>query len=354
MVAMPRGPWYDLSGREQRSRRPDVRRAVFRPRVRLAFTLVELLVVIAIIAILIALLIPAVQKVRTTANVTTCLNNLKQIGIAAVNYDTQKKSLPSGMDAGGTGCLVYLLPNLGYQPAYELYNRTTTQMFWLDSTNIPAPTGATVVPRPPAFYAMESVIPVLLCPSAPAPSDVVFPIVGVYFGIPGTDYPSFVPSSDQGDYVVQAPPGNLITAKSNYLGMGGYYVPSQYPNNVGVFGYRSHVRLATVAVQDGTSNTIMFGEYAGGFVPTISGIQGGNVGASWTWGYHYSGLGTPTVGQSSSLTSNNYEYFSSEHPGAVNFCFADGSVRKIAPDIDPNVWFYLSGYKDGVTVSFDQ
>jgi prepilin-type N-terminal cleavage/methylation domain-containing protein len=86
---------------------------------RRAFTLIELLVVIAIIAVLIALLLPAVQAGRRAQ----CVNNLKQIGLAVMNYESTYSSLPPGtkFQVWGTW-IIWILPYVEQAPMYNAFN----------------------------------------------------------------------------------------------------------------------------------------------------------------------------------------------------------------------------------------
>lgn len=89
-----------------------------------AFTLVELLVVIAIIAMLVTLLLPAVQAAREAARRASCLNNLRQVGLGLLNYESATGSFPFGSDypTSTTTWAALILPYIEAQAHYDMFD----------------------------------------------------------------------------------------------------------------------------------------------------------------------------------------------------------------------------------------
>ena len=110
-------------------------RGRFRTQARRGFTLVELLVVIAIIGILVALLLPAIQAAREAARRSQCTNNMKQLGIGALNYESGRKQLPppGQCDSTGSATTTYvihstatvILPYIEQSAVYDMFDHTT-------------------------------------------------------------------------------------------------------------------------------------------------------------------------------------------------------------------------------------
>jgi prepilin-type N-terminal cleavage/methylation domain-containing protein len=301
-----------------------------------AFTLIELLVVIAIIAVLIGLLLPAVQKVREAAARTKCSNNLKQIALAAHSYQSARGVLPPGSTDKGVGPLVVMMPYMELDNQFRLF-KFDTPTFWytFDSTNTnrPAPGSGTFVPRPPARYGAEGDFSVFTCPVAPD-SKVGPPIIGVWYGTIGVDR---APNTGQdGSHLFQlGEPSRFVFGRTNYLGVSGDFRATRFK---GMLTYNSKETLE--GVQDGTSNTLMFGELAGGGNPWNKvgprNLPNVNewVGYTWTCGAMSVAFG---LGSGEDGGAEDWDAFSSFHTNIVQFAYGDGSVRNLRDPKQYNV-----------------
>jgi prepilin-type N-terminal cleavage/methylation domain-containing protein len=325
---------------------------------RRGFTLIELLVVIAIIAILIALLVPAVQKVREAAARTQCTNNLKQITLASHNYHDTYKKLPPGivghqtntqMNQGFTfgapciGALVFLLPYIEQQNLYNQLNPIPQQAFNQGSL---MPSGWWA--NASYFNAAQAVIPIYLCPSdTPTQSSVgtfvIFYCDANTLTFTGGYYPN--------------PTGNLF-GRSNYCSSAGSIgapTVNFYGTWVGPFSDRSVTTMASI--NDGTSNTVFFGETLGGEGPP----QNRNFSLAWMGaGAFAMAWGLPATNQVQWYT------YGSRHTAVTLFGFGDGTVRPMRQGVGwsaannstnwfSNDWYMYQragGQQDGVVVDF--
>ena len=186
-----------------------------------AFSLVELLVVIAIIGVLVALLLPAVQAAREAARRNTCKNNLKQLGIAALNYESSKKHLPPSVQFDysttpgsniGWGVHGQMMPFMEQQAVSNLINLKNPCDGQIAISNV----------RIPSFQ----------CPSDSRSAEVRDTGSGKPFLYP-TNY-----GFNMGTWMV--------------------YDPASHTGGDGVFCPNSDLPLSRIA--DGTSNTLLSGE----------------------------------------------------------------------------------------------
>jgi len=327
-------------------------------RARRGFTLVELLVVIAIIGILIALLLPAVQAAREAARRAQCTDHLHNLGLAVHNYSDAFKAFPLNYanwgvvdpTQGAQNCswIASSLPFIEQQPLFDAID------FRYGIKNDPRNPGSLAAPA--NLWAAKQKIPILLCPSDSADGVLANRANLEGYGELGTtNYKGCAGANWHpgwgGTWSCSGPgPGTSEWGNDGNgldLGNGVYFRCGFITPTPGASYQPKFAR-----VQDGTSNTFLFGEA----IPIWC------VHTSWWWFNHTTATcAIPlnaraqcqnTGSKNSDLIAcawdwpNNYS-FMSKHPGGGNFCMVDGSVRFIANSIDINNYRFLATQANG-------
>jgi prepilin-type N-terminal cleavage/methylation domain-containing protein/prepilin-type processing-associated H-X9-DG protein len=291
-------------------------------RLRRGFTLIELLVVIAIIGVLIGLLLPAVQKVRESANRLQCKNNLKQIGLALHNYHDRMKGFPlgyfsnlnglAGRDSTGNCTYNETGPGWGWASYLldDLEQGNLKQQIRFD-LKIQDPLNAPI---------REVPLPIFTCPS----------------------------EIESGSITVVDANGNPIcnVGRSSYVAMNGVLgVTGDAFDNNGVF--LRNRRMKMVDIKDGLSNTLFVGERASNMShATWTGAVTGGVVPAQRYPDSANQLANAEASAALVLAHGSRSHIpndqlvfdadavSSFHPAGVNFLFGDGSVHNISNSID--------------------
>ena len=281
------------------------------------FTLIELLVVIAIIAVLIALLLPAVQAAREAARRASCVNNMKQIGIAFHNYHDVLAVLPSGYvyqtgyATGGFGWAAMILPNMEQTPLFNAINFIA-----------------------PAWSAQNTTVCTTVLSSYQCPTD--YTTQG-FMAREGFNY-----------------------AKSSYVANFGPNDLDLNPEDrAGVFSRNSSTRFANVT--DGLSQTLFGGERTNAiFLSVIGSDSHFDLETVWPGAIKENPVddhGHTAEFQSAYLINNpNFDDRNSMsfHPGGSNYLFGDGSVKFIKLSINLSIYQALGTRAGGEVVASDQ
>jgi prepilin-type N-terminal cleavage/methylation domain-containing protein/prepilin-type processing-associated H-X9-DG protein len=264
------------------------------------FTLVELLVVIAIIGVLVALLLPAVQAARESSRRSHCANNLKQQGLAAINYEGQRRALPPG-------CIGCLPPQEGVQ----LFLSWNAQLLpWLEQAALHARLDFTKPSdEAPNLVAAAQQIDVFLCPSTLQPETAsesnlwrgaAFTDYGGIYGVEGAGRDAPL-SSDPNEWFA----GQVLE-----------------PGSLGVFVYDEPVAYRDVV--DGLSQTVAIAES----------LLRRRVECEWINGQNVFAQEQATPINSTEGLENE---IGSPHPSGAQAVFCDGHVAFLSEQLDQRV-----------------
>lgn len=333
-------------------------------RKRSGFTLVELLVVIAIIGILIGMLLPAVQQVREAARRTQCMNNLRQIGLAALNFESAHMNFPT------VGFAAYE-PNWGNPARFdygESWSWTYQILPFIEQNNVYAARDLVGNQILTSDYGM----PTFRCPSRPVriwtnTSSGVAYDCGDYAGV--SFHPQWIPN----------PAGHVKPSTSDWRDLTnwrGITVPGSTPVSGGNAnnGQNKGSPVGFGGITDGSSNTILFaeksayvGSYAGVFNAgefwRLRGDEGGKLGQGGRYGdtrfvippLADSDLNNNRIGirDGTSPWRNNEVAFGSAHPGTFSMVLGDGSTHSADLNISQQTLWSVAIRADGVILDHD-
>ena len=374
-----------------RQNRPSPRRS--------GFTLIELLVVIAIIAVLIGLLLPAVQAAREAGRRAQCVNNLKQIGLGFMNFESTYGHLPQGafdghpqaVNASGTPvpaqsiydeptgpggyesstCCRALHPD-GYNPFFKILPYIEQQnVYNLANFSIPP----LDYPGRPADFAGEDSISVVAIPGYYCPTrravqryligtDPLMKARNDYAGCAGFLQGETYECRDFGGRFVPPPPNGLLPIANERASVN----QGDTGGRKGTIAHGVKGKRKLSDFTDGTSNSIMVAEKS--LPPDRHGTDGGD-NERWQnngWDednirFHFvpvpDALAPSLNGQCRNpsvpkLGSTLWRrMFGSSHPSGINAVLGDGSVRNLKYTIDPSVMRRVSVIDDNEPISAD-
>ena len=335
------------------------------------FTLVELLVVIAIIGILVALLLPAVQAARESARRTQCVNNLKQLGLASLNFESTMGQFPTyGLALNGYGAGVAGPngePNVKSKVSIENLSWTYQILPYIEETSLHDLRPQTGMNSD----ILEKPVPAFTCPTRGV--RIIVDTIGdvAFYG----DYASFAMDHyfanrirNSSDVDVTVPLIDPVRGASfqaddigkhisrGVIGRGGWLQASQSPDKLVRY---SKVNQAKII--DGTSKTMMFGEKA---IPSFLYTSPDNpteVAGMYAGGFATVRLGRggpfPDSIQESDLSYKKFSHnqsFGSAHTGFFNCVYSDGSVRSISFDIDAAPYYAILDRADELVIDLSQ